>query len=133
MSMTNQFTFFVTVDFNKLGLTDNENPYGVLPPLLARKMGRAAGSFLGEYIASYLNYKRGKRSLDKKKLPELPAKHKDAFHGGERAILYLMLEDLLENFGMDGKACLLRAICEVHAHPLHNFGLIGEMIKLFFS
>lgn len=41
-------SFPLTIDFDKLGLTDNENPLGVLPPVLARSMGRAAGSYLGE-------------------------------------------------------------------------------------
>lgn len=49
------------VDFDKLGLTDNENPYGVLPPLLARSMGRAAGNFLADYIGNILDRRRGKR------------------------------------------------------------------------
>ncbi|XP_057668939.1 uncharacterized protein LOC130901511 [Diorhabda carinulata] len=116
-----------TIDFNKLGLTDNENPYGVLPPLLARSMGRAAGTILADYIGGMLR-RRGKRSTEKDAKP-MP----HAFHGGERALLYVMLEDLLDQFGMDGRACLLRAICEVHAHPMTNFGLVGEMLKLFFS
>lgn len=51
--------------------------------------------------------------------------------GGERALLYLALEELLENFGLDGRACLLRAICEVHAHPMQGFGFVGEILKLF--
>lgn len=41
-------SFPLTIDFDKLGLTDNENPLGVLPPIFARSMGRAAGSYLGE-------------------------------------------------------------------------------------
>lgn len=41
-------SFPLTIDFDKLGLTDNENPLGVVPPLFARSMGRAAGSYLGE-------------------------------------------------------------------------------------
>ncbi|XP_023020299.1 uncharacterized protein [Leptinotarsa decemlineata] len=117
-----------TIDFNKLGLTDNENPYGVLPPLLARSMGRAAGGILADYIGDMLERRRTKRSSESPSHP-----HKNAFHGGERALLYIMVEELLENFGMDGRACLLRAICEVHAHPLRDFGLVGEMLKLFLS
>ncbi|CAG9854619.1 unnamed protein product [Phyllotreta striolata] len=120
-----------TIDFNKLGLTDNENPYGVLPPLLARSMGRAAGSALADYISSMLERRRSRRSTGKPAKEPEPLPH--AFHGGERALLYVMLEELLEQFGMDGKACLLRAICEVHAYPMRNFGLLGEMLKLFFS
>lgn len=120
------------VDFNKLGLTDNENPYGVLPPVLARSIGRAAGGMLVDYIASVLQKRRGKRSAQGKP-PEPPPAMKHAFHGGERALLYVAVEELLESFGMNGKACLLRAICEVHAHPLANFGLVGEMLRLFFT
>lgn len=42
-------SFPLTIDFDKLGLTDNENPLGVLPPIFgARNMGRAAGSALGK-------------------------------------------------------------------------------------
>ncbi|CAH1364789.1 uncharacterized protein [Tenebrio molitor] len=124
-----------TIDFNKLGLTDNENPFGVLPPVLARSMGRAAGGVLADYIGSLLDHRkrsRSKRSLQEA-TPQPPEQFKHAFHGGERALLYFVLEEFLENFGMDGKACLLRAICEVHAHPLQNFGLMGEMLKLFLT
>lgn len=43
-------SFPLTIDFDKLGLTDNENPLGVLPPIFgAREMGRAAGSALRTY------------------------------------------------------------------------------------
>lgn len=45
-------SFPLTIDFDKLGLTDNENPLGVLPPIFARSMGRAAGSALGEFFHS---------------------------------------------------------------------------------
>lgn len=128
-----KYYFAIAVDFNKLGLTDNENPYGVLPPLLARSMGRAAGSFLADYVGKMLERRRYKRSSPTMEEPA-PNENKappDAFHGGERALLYVMLEELLENFGMNGRACLLRAICEVHAHPMTNFGLTGEILKLF--
>lgn len=51
-----------------------------------------------------------------------------------RALLYTVVEDLLTNFGMDGKACLLRAICEVHGHKaIHKFGFIGEFLQLFLT
>lgn len=43
-------SFPLTIDFDKLGLTDNENPLGVLPPIFARSMGRAAGSYLGKNL-----------------------------------------------------------------------------------
>ncbi|ERL87339.1 hypothetical protein D910_04734, partial [Dendroctonus ponderosae] len=117
-----------TIDFDKLGLTDNENPFGDVPPLLARSMGRAAGGVLADYIGNILEGRKGKRSADTPH-PGLAGQ----LQGGERALLYLAVEELLENFGLDGRACLLRAICEVHAHPLRGFGLLGEMLKLFLS
>ncbi|XP_044740460.1 uncharacterized protein LOC123301677 [Chrysoperla carnea] len=119
----------ITIDFNKLGLTDNQNPYGVVPPLLARSMGRATGSLLGSYIRELFS-RRKKRDTTPIEIPE---QIRNELHGGERALLFTVVEDLLSNFGMDGKACLLRAICEVHSHPLHNFGLFGEVLKLFLS
>lgn len=68
------------------------------------------------------------------KVPTLPDTHKHAFHGGERAILYGIAEDFLSTFGMDGKACMLRAICEIHAKKsLKHLGLFGEIAKLFFT
>lgn len=44
---------YFLVDFDKLGLTDEQNPLGVLPPVFARSFGRAAGSMLGVYIFCY--------------------------------------------------------------------------------
>lgn len=64
---------------------------------------------------------------------KLPDEHKHAFHGGERALMYTIVEDFLMTFGMDGKACLLRAICEIHSKTVDHFGLVGEMMKLFFT
>ncbi|XP_021935329.1 uncharacterized protein LOC110837475 [Zootermopsis nevadensis] len=117
-----------TIDFDKLGLTDNENPYGVVPPVLARSMGRMSGILLADYIGQILDRRRHSRAA-----PPPPQPPFANFHGGERALLYIVVEDLLANFGMDGKACLLRAICEVHGQSLHHFGLIGEIVKLFFT
>lgn len=114
-----------TIDFDKLGLTDNENPYGVLPSAFDGT-ARDQGSTTAEFIASFVKRELGKREA----IQDLP---KNAFYGGERALLYSTAEDMLGNFGLNGRACLLRAICEVQGHPLNNFGLIGEMLKLFFT
>ena len=48
-------------------------------------------------------------------------------------MLYEVLEEFLFKFGMDGKACLLRAICEMHESPLLGYGLFGEMLELFLT
>ena len=43
------------------------------------------------------------------------------------------VEDYLFTFGMDGKGCLLRAICEMHESPLLGYGLVGELINIFLT
>lgn len=75
-----------SVVFDALGLTDNENPYGVLPPLFARSMGRATGRLLADYVAQMLNHRRsrGRRSTPPEKPPF------DAFHGGERYTISIL-------------------------------------------
>jgi len=98
-----------TISFDAMGLTDNQNPFGLLPFLNPALFGRR------------------KRSLPD---PELPP-HK--ITGGERATLYEWVEDYLFTFGMDGKACLLRAICETHQSPLIGYGVMGEMLELFLT
>ncbi|XP_066906674.1 uncharacterized protein [Halyomorpha halys] len=118
-----------TINFDMLGLTDNQNPYGALPPILARGLGRSAGALLADYVASLFNNKRSSRATSEN-VPPNPA---SIFHGGERALLYVVVEDFLSNFGLDGKACLLRAICEVHGYSLRNLGFFGEILKLFFT
>lgn len=133
----------LTVDFDKLGLTDNENPLGTLGPLFARSMSNTAGSVLADYIYKYLKHRK-RRDVNQfsnefikmehlNEIPQLPNEHKHAFHGGERALLYTVLEDFLSSFGLDGHACVLRAICEVHSKQVHRYGLIGEFLKLFFT
>lgn len=72
------------VDFDKLGLTDNENPYGTLPPLFSRSFGRAAGGLLANFVGQYLDKRRGKRSNENEIPPHEEKKFLHFFHGGER-------------------------------------------------
>lgn len=52
--------------------------------------------------------------------------------GGERASLFPRIETLLNSFGINGRACLKRAVCEVQEIPLKNgFGMLGEVLTLF--
>ncbi|XP_037797426.1 uncharacterized protein LOC119592614 [Penaeus monodon] len=53
--------------------------------------------------------------------------------GGVREVMYKVVEESLESVGLDGKACLLRAMCEMFELPLPNHGFIGEVLDLFFS
>ncbi|EDV95928.1 uncharacterized protein LOC6556769 [Drosophila grimshawi] len=140
-------SFPLTIDFDKLGLTDNQNPLGDLP-FLARSFGHDAGQMVGQYVARYLHVQRRKRDLSEQRsssdnphevhedllqYPELPAGLKHIFHGGERVLLYGVVEDFLATFGLDGKACMLRTICEMHARSLEKFGVFGELTKLFLT
>lgn len=100
--------------------------------LQSRKIRSSGSSSYDQYNNNYNNIDFDQKSnkFDKIKLPE---NHRNVFHGGERAILYGVIEDLISTFGYNGKACLLRVICEVHSKKLHQFGLFGEIIKLFFT
>lgn len=54
--------------------------------------------------------------------------------GGERATLIPQLEKMMTSMGYNGRACLLRTVCEIHEFPLHKtgFGLLGEVLSLVF-
>lgn len=57
----------------------------------------------------------------------------DKLPGGERAVLLPSIENMMSDFGFEGRGCMLRAICEIHEFPLQEgYGLLGEMIALFF-
>ncbi|XP_068206820.1 uncharacterized protein [Palaemon carinicauda] len=53
--------------------------------------------------------------------------------GGDREVMYFTIETTLESIGMNGKACLLRAICEMFQAPLDRYGILGEALEIFFS
>lgn len=103
-----------TISMDMMGMTDNENPIGLLPFL---NPGFGIGAF----------GKRRKRSTND---PDIGP---DKLAGGERVILYQAVEDFLFKFGMDGKSCLLRAICEMHESPLIGYGFFGEILELFLT
>lgn len=101
--------YSIPVDFDKLGLTDNQNPLGDLPPIFARSFGHSAGEMLGGYMTKLLHFKR-KRDLSEQnkvpssspgghfkvqqqtkdeehpQFPQLPDRFKHIFHGGERYV-----------------------------------------------
>ena len=50
--------------------------------------------------------------------------------GPSRSSMYKSLEGYVARMtGSDGHACLLRAMCETSATPLHDDGLIGENVE----
>ncbi|KAG0726866.1 hypothetical protein GWK47_035746 [Chionoecetes opilio] len=92
----------IKISFDDLGLTSEENPFGIFPDFFYRR----------------------KREAD---LPGI------SWAGGDREMMYQVIEDSLHNLGMDGQACLLRAICEMFQTPLVNHGFVGEVLELFLS
>lgn len=52
---------------------------------------------------------------------------------GSRQLVYSGLERMLDNHGRNGKACLLRSICEAAETSLRHNGLIGELLHIFLT
>ncbi|XP_076044718.1 uncharacterized protein LOC143027330 [Oratosquilla oratoria] len=51
----------------------------------------------------------------------------------DRMDTYTSLEAILKDFGLDGKQCLLRAICEAAEEDTSTYGLLGEVLSLVLS
>jgi DM4/DM12 family len=47
-----------------------------------------------------------------------------------RWALYSSLEGVLERFGLQGRPCLLRSVCEAAANRLDHDGLLGALLHL---
>lgn len=65
------------------------------------------------------SYGRGSRAKDEGQAGELSA----------TAGLHDVATQLLLRLGVDGRACLLRGVCELAARPLRNNGLLGDLIN----
>ncbi|KAG7160266.1 putative DM4/DM12 family-like protein 15 [Homarus americanus] len=50
----------------------------------------------------------------------------------QRITGFAFLRQLMDNVGLDGRQCLLRAVCEVGEEPVADLGITGELINLFF-
>ena len=48
--------------------------------------------------------------------------------GGDQLSIFESLETSLRNAGLDGKACLLRTICEIQNQPINRYSLIGGIL-----
>ncbi|XP_042215082.1 uncharacterized protein LOC121861428 [Homarus americanus] len=51
----------------------------------------------------------------------------------DRLGIYSVLVDTISRFGVDGKSCLLRAVCEVAESPLRDDGLLGEILNIILT
>ena len=50
--------------------------------------------------------------------------------GIEQSQVYKTMEGILHATGIDGKACLLRTICEMQSNPIGEFTVVGEIITI---
>jgi len=48
-----------------------------------------------------------------------------------REVMYPAVEAHLQKFGLRGKACLLRAICESQEKPIKHYNFFGELLSHF--
>ncbi|XP_071536834.1 uncharacterized protein [Panulirus ornatus] len=51
----------------------------------------------------------------------------------QRVTAFTFLERIMDKLGLDGRQCILRAVCEVGEEPVDDLGITGEVINLFFS
>nr|XP_027209229.1 uncharacterized protein LOC113802803 [Penaeus vannamei] len=57
------------------------------------------------------------------------ANSKTSHYFSERLDVYGVVEGIFEKFGMNGKACMLRAVCERAESHLVEAGMLGEVIS----
>ncbi|XP_064106731.1 uncharacterized protein LOC135215703 [Macrobrachium nipponense] len=51
----------------------------------------------------------------------------------QRRTGFSIIQNGLENLGLPGKSCLMRAVCEVADHPVSDLGLVGDFLNLFLA
>ncbi|XP_066993342.2 uncharacterized protein [Anabrus simplex] len=54
-------------------------------------------------------------------------------HLVDRAATYRSMQTAMDRRGLDGRPCLLRAVCETAETPLHHDGLFGEMLHMLLT
>ncbi|CAL4139593.1 unnamed protein product, partial [Meganyctiphanes norvegica] len=47
--------------------------------------------------------------------------------------IFRTIEDSMSAMGVDGRACLLRLICEMQNNPIGRFTVIGELLSILFT
>ncbi|XP_069694243.1 uncharacterized protein [Periplaneta americana] len=50
-----------------------------------------------------------------------------------RATSYEALQSVLDRYGVEGRSCLLRTICEVAETPIDHNGLVGELLHVILT
>ncbi|XP_042887840.1 uncharacterized protein LOC122263476 [Penaeus japonicus] len=99
----------------------------------------AVMEFIFKLVVPYWTYGSAKASGDYRfeltyELPnQLLRRRRKRSLAGERTAVYGLLGDSLSKAGLDGEACMLRAVCEVGESPLEEYGMFGEFLNLIFT
>ncbi|XP_037774511.1 uncharacterized protein LOC119571138 [Penaeus monodon] len=99
----------------------------------------AVMEFIFKLVVPYWTYGSAKASGDYRfeltyELPnQLLRRRRKRSLVDERVSVYALLGDSLSKAGLDGEACMLRAVCEVGESPLEEYGMFGEFLNLIFT
>ncbi|CAL8070921.1 unnamed protein product [Orchesella dallaii] len=113
-------------DYKVKGGSDSKIYYTYLP-LRNRPISGSGGG-------NNYNFKKGGRDQIRNKRSIMALPPAESLHGGDRALIFPKIEEMLGNVGFEGRGCMLRVICEVHEFPLQEgYGLFGDLIAWFFT
>ncbi|XP_045450444.1 uncharacterized protein LOC123659240 [Melitaea cinxia] len=71
--------------------------------------------------------------LDEVIFPNLPVVSGRHARSITREMAYMTLETKFKEYGMNGKECMLRNICEAAETPLYNNGFVGHIMHIIFT
>ncbi|XP_060804613.1 uncharacterized protein LOC132902668 [Amyelois transitella] len=71
--------------------------------------------------------------IDEVLFPNLPIISSRQTRSVTRELAYTMLENRFQEYGMKGRECMLRNICEAAETPLHHNGLLGHVMHIIFT
>ncbi|XP_031763113.2 uncharacterized protein LOC113510741 [Galleria mellonella] len=71
--------------------------------------------------------------IDEVIYPNLPVISSRQSRSITRELAYMVLENRFKEYGMNGKECMLRNICEAAETPLHHNGLLGHIMHIIFT
>ncbi|XP_063894998.1 uncharacterized protein LOC110370395 [Helicoverpa armigera] len=71
--------------------------------------------------------------IDEVLFPNLPVVTSRQSRSISRELTYTVLENRFQEYGMKGKECMLRNICEAAETPLHHNGILGHILHIIFT
>ncbi|XP_026740980.1 uncharacterized protein LOC113503458 [Trichoplusia ni] len=71
--------------------------------------------------------------IDEVLFPNLPLVSSRHSRSISRELTYTVLENRFQEYGMKGRECMLRNICEAAETPLHHNGILGHIMHIIFT